>query len=457
MKKNLPRVMLTAIGSGSGKTMITCGLLQALINRELKVASFKCGPDYIDPMFHSRVIGAKSRNLDSYFLEDETLKYVFAKTAKSMDISVIEGVMGYYDGLSGLSTKASSYDIARITDTPVILIINAKGMSGSILALIKGFLEYVEDSKIAGVILNHMTSMYYPIIKKEIEEKLPIRVLGYVETLPEMKIESRHLGLVSPDEVVHFREDLEHLAEVFEKSLDIDAILEIAYNAKELKFKEPKIPRIKDKVRIGIASDEAFTFYYEDNFDLLRQMGAELTFFSPLKDEKLPEECDGIWLGGGYPERFAKELSRNVTMRDSIQTAIRKGMPCIAECGGFLYLHNELEDESGKSYKMVSVIDAKAYKTERLQRFGYVDVKTNKTSILGEAFIHFPAHEYHYWDSENPGNDCTANKRGRDREYPCIHCNGNLFAGFPHLYLYGNIEMAYQFLVACATFKDEIK
>lgn len=446
--------MLTAIGSGSGKTMITCGLLQALKNRELKVASFKCGPDYIDPMFHSRVIGMKSRNLDSFFLEDETLKFVFAKTAQGMDISVIEGVMGYYDGLNGLSTKASTYDIARITDSPSILIINAKGMSGSILALIKGFLEYVEDSKIAGVILNHMTSMYYPIIKKEIEEKLPIRVLGYVPTLPEMKIESRHLGLVSPDEVVHFKEDLAHLSEVFEKTLDIDAILELANNANTFAFREPKIPYLKDKVRIGIASDEAFTFYYEDNFDLLRQMGAELTFFSPLRDEKLPENCDGFWLGGGYPERFAKELSSNVTMRESIHKALLQEMPCIAECGGFLYLHNELENENYESFPMVASIDAKAFKTEKLQRFGYIEVTSNKKTIFGDAGVRFPAHEYHYWESEDTGQDFTASKRGRNTTYSCIHSKENLFAGFPHLYLYGNIDMAYQFLKTCAAYRD---
>lgn len=451
----LPRIMITAIGSDSGKTMITCGLLQALKNRALQVASFKCGPDYIDPMFHSRVIGMKSRNLDSYFLDDETLNYVFAKTAIGMDLSVIEGVMGYYDGLSGLSLKASTYDIARITDTPVILIINARGMSGSILALIKGFLEYVDDSKIAGVILNHMSSMYYPIIKKEIEQKLPIRVLGYVETLPKMKIESRHLGLVSPDEAVHFKENLNEFAKRLEETLEIDRIIELANSANEHYYKEPKIPRIKDdEIRIAIASDEAFTFYYEDNFDLLRQMGAELTFFSPLRDKELPEGCDGIWLGGGYPERFAKELSQNVTMRKSIQTAINNGIPCIAECGGFLYLHNELEDEHGQFHEMVSVIDGKGFKTNRLMRFGYTDITTNTKSILGEAGIQFPAHEYHYWESETPGVDCTANKRGRGNEYQCIHCDRNLFAGFPHLYLYGNIEMAYEFLLACATFHN---
>ena len=193
------RVMIAAISSGSGKTTITCGILQALVNRKLKVASFKCGPDYIDPMFHSKVIGARSRNIDSFFNDENTVKYLVDKNSQNADISVIEGVMGFYDGLAGISTKASSYDVARITDTPVILLINCKGMSVSILPIIKGFKEYMKDSNIQGVILNQMSKMLYPEIKKSIEENLDLKVLGYVPNLKDLVIESRHLGLVTPD------------------------------------------------------------------------------------------------------------------------------------------------------------------------------------------------------------------------------------------------------------------
>ena len=217
----IPRILLAAGASGSGKTLITCGLLQALVNRKLKTASFKCGPDYIDPMFHSRVIGTKSRNLDTFFTDGDRTRYLLAKNAGDCEIAVMEGVMGYYDGVGGTTSRASAYDLASVTDTPVILIVNSRGMSVSLAAYVKGFLEYKNDSHIQGVIFNQMSPMLYPRMKKLLEEELSVKVLGYVPKVEDCVIESRHLGLVLPEEIPELKNRLGKLSEILEKTLDI--------------------------------------------------------------------------------------------------------------------------------------------------------------------------------------------------------------------------------------------
>ena len=236
----IPRVLLAAGASGSGKTLITCGLLQALVNRNLKTASFKCGPDYIDPMFHSRVIGTKSRNLDTFFTDENRTRYLLAKNAADCEIAVMEGVMGYYDGVGGTTSRASAYDLAKTTDTPVILIVNSRGMSVSLAAYVKGFLEYKKDSHICGVIFNQMSPMLYPRMKQLLEEELSVKVLGYVPKVEDCVIESRHLGLVLPEEIPELKNRLQKLAEVLEKTLDIDGILELAQTAPELQAPDLK-------------------------------------------------------------------------------------------------------------------------------------------------------------------------------------------------------------------------
>ena len=374
------RILLAAGASGSGKTLITCGLLQALVNRGLKTASFKCGPDYIDPMFHSRVIGAKSRNLDTFFTDRETTKYLFCENAADCDISVMEGVMGFYDGVAGTTTKASAYDLASVTDTPVILIVNSRGMSVSLAAYVKGFMEYRKDSHIQGVIFNQMSPMLYPRMKELLEKELNIKVLGYVPKMDDCVIESRHLGLVLPDEIPELKENLHRLAEVLEKTLDIDAILQLAESARELSAKEPRIDFcLKHPLRIGVADDEAFCFFYEDNFRLLRKMGAELVHFSPIRDKKLPAGLDGLLLYGGYPELNGKELEKNTSMREEIQKALSGGMPCMAECGGFMYLHEEMEAMDKKFYHMAGVLPGISYTTS--ESLWLCDINTESFSF----------------------------------------------------------------------------
>lgn len=491
----IPRILLAAGASGSGKTLITCGLLQAFVNRGIKVASFKCGPDYIDPMFHEQVIGTKSANLDTFFTSGECTRYLLGVNAAKCDVAVIEGVMGYYDGVGGITTRASAYEVADVTDTAVILLVNAKGMSLSLCAYIKGFLEFKEDSHIQGVIFNQMSPMLYPRMKTLVEE-LGVRVLGYVPMVKDCSIESRHLGLILPEEVPQLRENLMKLAEILEESLDIEGILELAGSARPLHIaqlpeeaaflNDANLPNgaeslpntelqcygnlesfLKDSaffyktskpVRIGVANDEAFCFFYKDNFRLLEQMGAELVPFSPIHDKMLPENLDGVLLYGGYPELHAKALSENEAMRKAIFSALDQGMPCMAECGGFMYLHEKMEDMDGKEYPMVGTVKGNVFRTDRLKRFGYITLESmkyvdseekSKTGGLGKI----PAHEFHYFESTNCGDAFWAGKPESQRGWKCMHMTENLLAGFPHLYYYGNPSVPKWFLERCVNYK----
>lgn len=449
-----PRIMLAATSSGSGKTLITCGILQALVNRKLITASFKCGPDYIDPMFHTKIIGTRSSNLDTFFTDKNLTRYLFAETAKEADISVIEGVMGYYDGIAGVSTKASSYDLAKCTKTPVILIVGCKGMSLSILSVIQGFLQFRSDSQIAGVILNQISKSLYPQMKKAIEKTLSIKVFGYVPIIKDLSLESRHLGLVTPDEIHDLQEKMDKLAKLMEETLELDEVLLIAEKAPKISYQVPKLPWINGEPLIAVAKDPAFCFYYKDNLEILKKIGAKLVEFSPLQDEQLPENIDGLLLGGGYPELYARELSQNTSMLVSIYKALEKGLPSLAECGGFMYLHESLEDMQGKEFPMVGVINGKAFRTNQLNRFGYITMNSNKNQLIAEKGEIIRGHEFHYFDSTSCGESFTARKPIRNKEWNCLWGNDSLAAGFPHLYYYSNPNIPYHFLSKCMERKE---
>lgn len=455
-----PRFLLSAGASGSGKTMITCGILAALRKRGKRVSSFKCGPDYIDPMFHSRVLKAKSRNLDTFFTDRETTRYLFAQGAEGTDISVMEGVMGYYDGLGGISTKASASDLADVTDTPVVLIVNTKGMSLSVAAYIKGFLEYEAHPHIKGVIFNQMSPMLYPRMKKVVEEQLNVRVYGYVPVLKDLTLDSRHLGLVLPEEVEDLEKKFSLLADTLEQTLDLEGLISLAEEAPEIEnqcpenienyLKSQEAQKIREeKPVIAVAKDEAFCFIYEDNLKLLRELGAELVPFSPLHDKKLPEGTKGLLLYGGYPELYAKELEENAPMRQEIQDALNQGMPCLAECGGFMYLHETMEDLKGNAYQGTGNISGRAFYTGKLTRFGYVELSARKEGVLGAGKTPIRAHEFHYFDSTSCGGDFVAKKPGSSRNWNCIHGTGKSLWGFPHLYYHACPQVAEGFLKAC--------
>ena len=449
MKRHIPRILLTAPASGSGKTLITCGILQALVNRGMKVASYKCGPDYIDPMFHGRVIGTRSRNLDTFFTDTETTRYLFAENASDCDIAVTEGVMGYYDGLGGVRTEGSTYDVAAALAIPAVLIVSCRGASLSILAMIKGFLEYRPDSRIKAVILNQISPMIYGQLKPLIEVELGVKVLGYVPKLTDLNLESRHLGLVLPGEIEALKEKLKRLAMALEETLDLDELLRLAEMTEPINYEEPKLPVLEHSVKIAVAADDAFCFTYLDNLSLLEKMGAKLVFFSPLKDTELPKGISGMILSGGYPELHGKELAANRSMRQSVKKAIKQGMPCIAECGGFLYLHRELEDQDGIFYPMAGVLDAKAYRTNKLGRFGYINLTANEAQLLGDKGMTIRGHEFHYWESEQCGESFHAKKPVGKRQWDCVNGNETLYAGFPHLFFWSAPEAAYTFLKKC--------
>ena len=460
-----PRIMLAAPKSGSGKTLLTCGLLEVLRRRGLNPIACKCGPDYIDPMFHRYVLGIPGRNLDSFFLPAEGVRKVLVDAVREeqAEIAVLEGVMGYYDGLGGTETSASSWEIAEITDTPAILVLDCKGASLSAAAMASGFLHFRKKSHIAGVILNRVSSMYYERLAAAVEEASGLPVLGYLPESEEYRMESRHLGLFLPGEIDRLRERIGRLADQMEKSIAVERVLEVAgmlplrienkekekaenesMEAESIaKFPACQEQKVTSRVRIGVARDEAFCFYYQENFRLLEQMGAELVYFSPLRDKKIPNRVDGLLFGGGYPENYARELAENAAMRESIRRSIAAGMPFLAECGGFLYLHRTLEGSDGKHWEMAGVYPFDAYRTNRLRRFGYVRLLTSS----GQE-IH--GHEFHYWESEDPGTDWEAVKPTGNRSWRCIHEKGGQIGGFPHLYYASCPDFLRKWLDVCA-------
>ena len=443
MQRRVPRLVLAGTNSGCGKTTVTCAVLQSLVRRGLRVGAAKCGPDYIDPMFHSRVIGAKSSNLDSFFFGRDTMRYLLAHNGQDCDITVIEGVMGYYDGLGLTSTRASTYETARETESPVVLVVNARGAALSVVAAVQGFLDFAPDNNVQGVILNGCSAMSYGPLARELESRLGVRACGYLPRLPECALESRHLGLVTADEVEDLREKLRQLAEAAEKTLELDALLEIAHNAPVLDFTPPVLPEKGAPVRIGVARDRAFCFYYEDSLDLLRQLGAELVPFSPLADERLPDSVQGLYLGGGYPELYAAQLAENRTLRGQLREAVHAGMPCIAECGGFMYLTQAI---AGRA--MVGALPGDCFDTGKLTRFGYITATAREDNLLCRAGEQVPMHEFHHWDTPQPGGAFLAEKPS-GKQWRCAYATDTLYAGFPHFHFYAKPVMAQRFLAAC--------
>jgi cobyrinic acid a,c-diamide synthase len=451
--KTLPRIMVAGGGSGSGKTTVTCALLAAFGRRGLETAAFKCGPDYIDPMFHRKVQGAHSSNLDLFMLDEDTVRGLLLENTASLavaGIAVLEGVMGFYDGVGGNTAEASSWRLSQATATPVLLVEDCKGSSLTVAAHIKGVAKF-RRNRIRAVLLNNAGQGLFETLKPVIERETGLPVLGHLPYLPDCAIESRHLGLVTAAEIEDLRGKIDRLADEAEKTVDVDAVLAIAAAAPLLKPPRKAFVGLRPaatwrKRRIAVARDAAFCFYYEDGLNLLRKMGAELAVFSPLADPRLPPDLDGLILGGGYPELYAAELSANGTMLASIKDAVTGGLPTVAECGGFMYLHRELEGADGKLHPLAGVIDARCERTPRLVRFGYAEFTATTDNLLCAAGETLRGHEFHYWDSEMPGDDFTAVKPGTDKRWKCITATKTLFAGFPHFHFCSAPAAAERFL-----------
>ena len=517
-------VMIAAPGSGSGKTMVTCGLLTLLKRKGYNPAAFKCGPDYIDGLFHRRVLGVENGNLDSFF---ETGTHMRQKLSRSMErhFVVAEGVMGYFDGLGGVSVQGSSFEIGSILGLPAILVVDGRGASLSLMALIQGFLEYdamlegkheekthdktdcdaecaagmqyeecrkrrwkeneenyheekshtsnglhgcvcgntdcheskdKKNNNIRGIFFNRMSPMIYNRIKPMVEELFRIPVIGYLPELNFLHVGSRHLGLVLPDEIDGIREKLEQLADRMDENLEWEPLLKIAAEAGgrdgEVPVREEagagqqtgNVAGIKlgnepgniPHFRLGIARDEAFCFYYEDNLRAMEQAGARLVYFSLLHQEKLPDGLDGLILGGGYPENHGEALAANRTMRDSVAAAAASGMPILAECGGYLYLLDSLEGADGTVYPMAGVLKGHGYRAGKTGRFGYITLGPNRCLPYLREGEEIKGHEFHYWDCDCGEDEfcMTAAKPKGGRSWSCMRTAKQVMAGFPHLY-----------------------
>ena len=458
----LPRFMLAACSSGSGKTLLTCGILRLLQRKKQNMVTFKCGPDYIDPAFHENACGRRGYNLDPFFLNKEQLRRNMAFHGQGKDIAVVEGVMGYYDGISLADDRASSSEAAGWTETPVILIIDGSGMSRSVLAVIKGFLEYQTGSCIKGVFLNRTSPGMAKMLKKAVYEEFAIPVAGFLPKLKCVNLESRHLGLMMPEEIEDLQHQIDIVADELEKTLDYELLMKIAKAAPELPdvaavdeeeiIRESETDEESRRIRIAVARDEAFCFIYDDNIRVLRELGAEPVFFSPIHDSRLPEDISGLILYGGYPELYGRELSENITMRCQIKEAVKNGLPVIGECGGFLYLHEKLTDLSGNTWRMAGALPYSAHYTGRLRRFGYVTLCGCRA--FGKEIPPTPAHEFHYFESDDPGKDVRAVKPQGRAGWDCIHTGSTYFLGFPHLYYDGNRDLIRAFLEKCAENKN---
>lgn len=444
------RLLIGGTNSGCGKTTITCAVMKALSDRGLKVSAFKCGPDYIDPMFHKRVIGVDSHNLDSFFCDDNTLRFLLNEYAPDISnrISIIEGVMGYYDGVNG---RGSAHSVSRITDTPSVLVINCHGMSDSLGAVVSGFLNYRENN-IKGIIFNELSERLENLARG-VCEQLGTEYLGRFPKCG-FSFDSRHLGLVTPAEMTDIREKLARLGELAERYIDIDRLIEISESG-ELSFDDLKLPKMNfsSPPVIAVAEDEAFCFLYAENLDLLQKLGCVIQKFSPIEDSAVPK-CDGLILCGGYPELHAKRLFSNIAMLRSVRDTIESGVPTIAECGGFMYLHERFVDNSGAEYPGVGMIKGSVRKTDKLQRFGYAELIAKRDGLLCRKGEKIRAHEFHYWDSGNAGADLIARKAD-GREWECAHCTENLYAGFPHLYFYSDIGIAERFIRNADAFRSK--
>lgn len=461
------RLLIAAAKSGSGKTILTCGLLHVLLDAGADVASFKCGPDYIDPMFHRSVFDVYSGNLDSFFSDEESICRALAESPG--DTALIEGVMGIYDGTgvpaagdspSGISRKGSCYDIARITQTPILLVVDAKGMGSTLLSIVKGILADDTEHLIRGVVINRIGAVYFDRMRTALEELLSgisqersasVELIGALRDEKRMTLESRHLGLVTPEEIADINARIDLAAEQIRSGCDLDRLRAIMRAA-------PEIPHTEDVAKgdkvascaltLAVARDEAFCFYYEENLNLLRKLGVQIRTFSPIWDETVPE-ADGLLLGGGYPELYAQKLSENVSMRESVRSAIAGGMPSLAECGGFLYLQRELETKEGAAHPMCGVIPGRAVYAGRSSHFGYLTLcpaeelkkqdgaEKEQSRVDGGVMLsdglRIRGHEFHYYETDQNGSDAIAVKPS-GASWSCMHAGPEHLWGFPHLY-----------------------
>lgn len=453
MKNNFPRIIIAATQSGSGKTTITAGLLAALKNRGLDVQPYKIGPDYIDTGWHTIACGKISHNLDSRLVGADNVRKIFVETSDGAEISVIEGVMGLFDG--GRGGISSTAEISKLLDAPVVLIIDAKSMGTSAAAIALGFREFDRSINLAGVILNRLGSESHKKMIVDALDSLGIKCFGALRRDDEFILPERHLGLVPTAE--NFAVDaMKKICAAVEAQIDIDALIELAKNSTPLE-KQCEMRNAQCVIKIAVARDEAFNFYYDASLRELERLGAEIVYFSPLNDEFLPK-VDGLIIGGGFPEMFAARLEQNKNLRAEIFHAAESGLPIFAECGGFMYLMRNLVDFGGKSFEMCGVFDGAAMMTNKLQTVGYVEAEILRDCVIGRAGEKFWAHEFHFSTAEASDEKIFRCKKLRTgTEYFAGNVKKNVVASYLHVHFAGCPTLAKNFIDACKNYRSSPK
>ena len=453
MKIKLPRIVVAAVSSGGGKTTVVTGLLSALRQKGLKGPSYKVGPDYIDPGYHRLASGYPAHNLDSWLMPEDKLREIFIRTSKEADISVIEGVMGLYDG--GRSGVSSTAEIAKLLDAPVVLVIDAKSMGASAAAIALGFREYDQQVKLAGVILNRLGSDTHRLMIEKAMQEIGIPVLGAIKRDDSLAMPERHLGLLPVEENQRELEAVEAIGRAVVSQTDLVSIIRLADKAGEMELADDSNAVKEDDkiVTIAVARDDAFSFYYPESLRILEKSGARIILFSPLKDKELPF-CDGVILGGGFPEMFAEALRCNYTMLESIKNAAESGMPIYSECGGFMYLTQAMIDFDGIEHTMAGVLPCRVQMNKKLQMVGYVSAEMNTDTVLGPKGTRLHGHEFHFSSEIIPEKDCrdrafTFTRMRNNAVYQAGYAWKNVLGSYLHLHFAGCPEAADYFVEKC--------
>ena len=450
----MKKIIIAATQSGAGKTTIVTGIIAALKNRGLKVQSYKIGPDYIDPGYHSLASGRPCHNLDTWLIPSDKIEEIFLNTSSDANISIIEGVMGLYDG--GKNGISSTAQIAKILNVPVILVIDVKSMGESAAAIALGFREYDKNLNFAGVILNRIGSENHKKMIEEALEKLNIKCFGAIKRNSNLSTPERHLGLL-PTAENNSSELIKNIGDAVNSQVDIDELIKISDSPRKSIITKSNLnfQILNSKLKIAVANDEAFNFYYPESLKVLKNFGAEIIKFSPLHDKKLPD-ADGLIIGGGFPEMFANRLEDNFSMRESIKKFSDEGFSIFAECGGYMYLMNELIDFERNSFEMVGIIKNSAQMNNKLQTVGYVEAKIISDCIMGKAGEKFHAHEFHFSSESNNLSqkifECV--KIRNNEKYFSGYFNSNVVASYLHIHFAGSIEIAKNFVESCKKMTD---
>lgn len=453
------RMVIAGTGSGVGKTTVTIGLMAALKKNGLTVQGFKCGPDYIDPSYHTAVTKRSSRNLDSWMLTKEHVLDIFTHGSQGADISIIEGVMGFFDGKNPETNEGSTAEISMITKSPVLLVVNCESMARSAAAIVKGFQMFSEGPNIVAVIANKVGSEgHFQLVKKAIEQECHVPVIGYLKRELEIEIPERHLGLIPSMERGELDSFFDQLGALVSETVDVEKLLELAV-AEPLPVS--RVSSIFEKkrepiVRIAVAKDSAFNFYYPENLEIMEAKGMEIVYFSPLANEELPEDVDGLYLGGGFPEEFAQVLTGNLKAKRSVKEAIERGIPTLAECGGFMYLTDSIETTQKKKYEMVGVIPGRVQMQSKLAALGYREISGQKDNFILEN-LSARGHEFHYSTFQAAHEDVpyayeTKGMRGVSKEGYLLQ---NLVAGYTHFHFASCPEMVENWIRKCRENKGE--